>query len=55
MIEIGLRPFAAPTAREAVVKYIANQEEHHRVKSFREELIDLLKRAEIKYDPAYLY
>jgi hypothetical protein len=35
------------TARDAVKSYIANQEEHHRVKSFREELIEMLKRAGI--------
>ena len=42
------------TARVGVLKYIANQEEHHRQKSFREELIDLLGRAEVKYDARYL-
>jgi REP element-mobilizing transposase RayT len=62
--EIGLRAFvwqegysaftvSAPT-RGAVRKYIANQEEHHRVKSFREELIELLGRAGIEYDAKYL-
>jgi putative transposase len=62
--EIGLRSFAwqegyaaftvSATAREAVQKYIANQEEHHRVRSFREELIDMLDKAGIEYDPKYL-
>ena len=32
------------SARASVRAYIANQEEHHRVKSFREELIDFLKK-----------
>ena len=32
------------TAREAVRNYIAHQEEHHRVKSYREELIEMLAR-----------
>ena len=41
-------------AREAVRRYIANQEEHHRGKSFREELIELLGRAGIEYDAKYL-
>jgi putative transposase len=41
-------------ARDAVIKYIANQEEHHRQHSFREELIELLERAGIEYDPKYL-
>lgn len=42
------------TARDAVKNYIANQEQHHRVKSFREELIEMLERALIMFDPKYL-
>jgi putative transposase len=42
------------TAREAVKKYIANQEEHHQVKSFREELIEMLGKAGVEYDVRYL-
>ena len=42
------------TARESVRNYIANQEEHHRVKSFREELVEMLAKAGIEYDPKYL-
>jgi len=41
-------------AKGAVRRYIANQEKHHRVKSFREELIEMLKQAEVEYDPRYL-
>jgi len=62
--EIGAKKFAwqegyaaftvSPTAREAVGNYIARQEEHHRTRSFREELIDLLKKAGVEYDPRYL-
>ena len=62
--EIGLRAFAwqegyaaftvSATSREAVRHYIANQEEHHRVKSFREELIEMLNKAGIEYDAKYL-
>ena len=44
----------SPTARAAVMRYISNQESHHRKKTFREELIDLLKKAGVEYDPAYL-
>ena len=39
---------------EAVQRYIANQVEYHRTKSFREELIEMLDRAGIVYDPKYL-
>ena len=44
----------SPTARDAVKSYIAHQEEHHRAKSFREELIEMLKRAGIEFDSKYL-
>ena len=42
------------TARNSVNAYIASLEEHHRIKSFREELIEMLERAGIEYDPKYL-
>ena len=38
-----------------VVKYIANQQEHHKKVSFREELIAFLKEYEIEYDEKYLF
>jgi REP-associated tyrosine transposase len=44
----------SPTARPTVRNYIANQEEHHRAKSFRQELVELLAKAAIEYDPKYL-
>ena len=34
--------------------YIQNQEEHHRKRSFREELEEMLRRAGVVYDPKYL-
>jgi REP-associated tyrosine transposase len=37
-----------------VVKYIMNQEEHHKKKSFREEYVELLNRFNIKYDERYI-
>ncbi len=40
----------SPTARDAVKHYIANQAEHHRVKPFREELIEMLRKAGIEFD-----
>ena len=61
--QIGLRTFAwqegyaaftvsAPT-RPAVQKYIANQEEHHRARSSRDELLELLAKAGIEYNAQY--
>jgi hypothetical protein len=38
----------------SVRAYIANQEEHHRVKSFREELIDFLEKTGVTCDSRYL-
>jgi len=38
-----------------VYNYILNQEEHHRVKSFREEYIEFLKEYGIKYDEKFLF
>jgi REP element-mobilizing transposase RayT len=61
--QIGLAAFAwqegyaaftvSATARAAVRHYIANQEEHHRTKTYREELIEMLERAGVEYDPKY--
>ena len=42
------------TARDQVKQYIANQAEHHRVKTFREELEELLQRAGIEYEDKWL-
>ena len=42
------------TARLSVQGYIAHQEEHHRLKPYREELVELLEKAGIQYDPEYL-
>ncbi|MBE9468861.1 MAG: IS200/IS605 family transposase [Bacteroidetes bacterium] len=37
-----------------VVKYITNQEQHHKKKKFREEYIELLNRFNIDYDERYI-
>ncbi len=42
------------SARESVQRYIATQEEHHRHKTFREELIEFLEKSGVKYDERYL-
>ncbi len=39
---------------EAVRRYIVNQEEHHRGRSFQEELVALLERHSVEYDLRYL-
>lgn len=40
---------------DAVVNYINNQREHHKVKTFKEEYIDFLHKFEIEYDEKYLF
>ena len=40
---------------KSVDTYIANQREHHRVRTFQEEFVMFLKRYEIEYDPKYLW
>ena len=38
-----------------VVRYIENQEEHHKKKSFVDEYVDLLEKFEVKYDKRYIF
>jgi len=40
---------------ENVYNYILNQVEHHRVKPFREEYLELLKAFDIEYDDRFLF
>jgi putative transposase len=62
--EIGSKRFAwqegyaaftvSATSRPAVARYIDNQDEHHRGRAYRQELIEMLEKAGIEYDPQYL-
>lgn len=38
-----------------VIKYIANQEIHHRKKTFKEEYLGFLKAFDIEYDERYIF
>ena len=40
---------------DSVVKYILNQEEHHRKKSFQEEYKEFLEKFQIPYNSEYLF
>ena len=40
---------------DTVVKYVLNQEAHHRKKTFREEYIEMLIKNEIDYKEEYLF
>lgn len=58
------RPFAwqegyaafsvSASARDKVIAYIENQEEHHRTRSFGQELRELLDAHGVEYDPRYV-
>jgi hypothetical protein len=51
----GYSIFAVSASRlEAVDHYIERQVEHHRKKTFVEELKELLKRHGVQYDPKFL-
>ncbi len=38
-----------------VVRYIQNQQKHHRRRTFQEEYLEILKRFEVDYKPEYLF
>jgi len=38
-----------------VYRYIANQEEHHRKQTFRQEYVDFLDKFEVPYDERYIF
>jgi putative transposase len=40
---------------DRVVKYVLNQEEHHKKRTFREEYIGLLEKFNVEYDPKYIF
>jgi len=39
---------------DSVVKYIMNQEKHHKKKTFGQEYLELLKRFNLEYDERYI-
>jgi len=41
--------------RNEVIKYILNQENHHKSRTFREEYLDLLKKNEMEFDERYIF
>lgn len=54
--QTGYAAFSVSHSMEATVRsYILNQEAHHRRTSFKEELLGLLKKHEVEFDPAYLF
>jgi len=45
----------SPTNKRAVMRYIANQEEHHRKTSFDDELLELLKNSGMAFDRNFVF
>lgn len=45
----------AKSQKDAVTKYILNQEEHHKKRNFKEEYFDLLNKFEIDFKEKYLF
>ncbi len=45
----------ARSSVNSVVKYISTQKEHHKKMSYKEELLAMLKRAQIKFDEQFLW
>jgi REP element-mobilizing transposase RayT len=40
---------------DTVIKYILNQEHHHKIKTFKDEYLDFLKKFEIEFNEKYLF
>ena len=40
---------------DGVKKYILNQAEHHRTKTFEEEYLEFLKASGVEYDEKYIW
>jgi putative transposase len=54
--QAGFGAFSVSQSQIADVRaYIRNQREHHRVRSFQEELLAFLKAYEVEYDERYLW
>lgn len=54
--QVGYAAFGvSPSQKQTVLDYIANQEEHHRKASFKEEFVAFLKKHQVEYDERYLW
>lgn len=54
--QIGYGAFTVSPSKTAVVKsYIAQQEQHHRKRSFQEEYLEFLEQSGIEYDERFLW
>jgi putative transposase len=52
----GYAAFSVSRSQEqAVIEYIRNQHEHHKKNGFQQELLELLRRHGIDFDPKYVF
>jgi putative transposase len=52
----GYAAFSVSRSRaQELIEYIHGQHEHHKKQDFQQELIELLRRHEIEYDPRYVF
>ena len=54
--QTGYAAFSVSQSKESRVRnYILNQEAHHHRATFEEELIELLEKHQVEYDPVYIF
>ncbi|MFN3152138.1 IS200/IS605 family transposase [Bremerella sp.] len=54
--QVGYAAFSVSfSAIEDVQTYIRNQKDHHRIKTFQEELLAFLEKHQVEYDPKYVF
>lgn len=54
--QTGYAAFSVSESKEGTVRsYIEKQEIHHRKKTFQEELVSLLQKHRIEFDPAFIF
>jgi len=54
--QVGYAAFSYSRSHiDAVVKYILNQEEHHKKRAFREEYLDMLQKFDVDFNEQYLF
>ena len=52
----GYGAFSVSKSEETnVIRYIRNQQDHHRKRSFKDEFLEFLDKYEIEYDERYLW
>jgi len=54
--QVGYSAFSYSRSHiDKVVKYILNQEEHHKKRTFKEEYLDMLQKFDIDYNEQYVF